>query len=177
MNPLRVTAATLLVLFLPACASSTPPLLHPPAWEMIPAGVTDLLCSRLQMDALATDTVAVIRVTQPLVTAEAIAALKSSISSPKARKAGPGTPQPVNRALPIQFGQRCAWKPLGVFDARPADVMLVELSAPIVNPVIPSEAGLFARVSLAGDHPAWYWVALVPHGDDWGARWVYVLGR
>lgn len=144
---------------------------------MIPAGVTDLLCSRLQMDALATDTVAVVRVTQPLVTTESIAALKSSISSPKARKAPAGTAQPVNRAIPIQFGQRCAWKPLGAFDARPADEMLVELSAPIVNPVIPSEAGLFARVSLAGDHPAWYWVALVPHGNEWGARWVYVLGR
>lgn len=165
------------VLFVTACASTPSPVLQAPAWGLIPAGVTDLLCSRLQMDALATDTVAVVRVTQPLVTTESIAALKSSVASPKARKAPKGTVQPVNRAIPIQFGQRCAWKPIGAFDTRPADEMLVELSAPIVNPVIPSEAGLFARVTLAGDHPAWYWIALVPHGNDWGARWVYVLGR
>jgi hypothetical protein len=164
-------------LFVTACATTPPVLSEAPAWEMIPAGVTDLLCSRLQMDALATDTVAVVRVTQPLVTNESVGALKASVASPTSRKAPKGMAQPVNRAIPIQFGQRCAWKPLGAFDARPADEMLVELSAPIVNPVIPSEAGLFARVTLAGEHPAWYWIALVPHGDDWGARRVYVLGR
>ena len=164
-------------LFVAGCASGPPPLLEPPAWGMIPAGVTDLLCSRLQMDALATDTVTVLRVTQPLVTSESIATLKSSIASPNARKPPKEMAQPVNRALPIQFGQRCAWKPLGAFDARPADEMLVELSAPIVNPVIPSEAGLFVRVTLAGEHPAWYWIALIPHGSEWGARRVYVLGH
>jgi len=175
-KPLLVAGCSLSLLFLSTCATSPPPL-QAPAWEMIPAGVTDLLCSRLQMDALATDTVSVVRVTQPLVTAESVGALKATIPSPKARRAPPGTARPVNRAIPIQFGQRCAWKPIGAFDARPADVMLVELSAPIVNPVMPSEGGLFARVTLAGDHPAWYWIALVPRGDEWAARWVYVLGR
>ena len=158
-----------------SCASPPPPV-SAPAWELIPAGVTDLLCARLQMDALATGSVAAIRVTQPLVSTESVAALRASVSSPKAVRR-PGTIAIVNRALPIQFGQRCAWKPLDVFDPRPADEMVVEFSAPIPNPVIPSEAGLFARVSLAGDHPAWYWIALVPKGDQWAARWVYVLAR
>lgn len=159
-----------------SCASAPPPVVSAPEWALIPAGVTDLLCARLQMDALATGDVTAIRVTQPLVTAESVAVLRSSVSSPKAVHR-PGTVAIVNRALPIQFGQRCAWKPIDVFAPRPSDEMIVELSAPIPNPVIPSEAGLFARVTLAGEHPAWYWIALVPKGDQWGARWVYVLSR
>ncbi|HKR63823.1 MAG TPA: hypothetical protein VJZ00_08830 [Thermoanaerobaculia bacterium] len=126
---------------------------------------------------MATGDVAVVRVTQPLVSNESIAALKASVSSPKAVRRPATPPQIINRALPIAFGSRCAWRPLDVFDKHPSDEMLVEFSAPIVNPVIPSEAGMFARVTLGGQHPAWYWIALVPHGDDWGARWVYVLAR
>ena len=147
-----------------------------PEWDMIPPGVTDLMCARLQMDALATGTVAAVRITQPLVTAESMSALLSSVSSPKARR-HPVNPQLVNRAIPILFGQRCAWKPLGVFDQKPADEMLVEFSSPIANPAIPNEAGMFVRASLGGEHPAWYWIALVPRGDEWAARWVYVLAR
>lgn len=166
-----------MLLLLTACASAPPPpVAKAPEWDMIPPGVTDLLCARLQMDALATGTVSAVRITQPLVNAESVAALRSSISSPKAVR-HPVTPQLINRAIPILFGPRCAWKALDVFDPRPSDEMLVELSAPIINPVIPSEAGIFVRVTLGGEHPAWYWIALVPKDDQWGARWVYVLAR
>jgi hypothetical protein len=143
---------------------------------MVPAGITDLLCDRLRSDALATGPVTVVRVTQPLVTSSSISSLKASVASPRSRK--PSAPIPMtNRAIPIAFGQRCTWKPLDVFDKRPDDEMLVELSAPIINPSIPSEAGLFVRVTLAGENPSWYWIALVPKDDQWAARFIYMLGR
>jgi hypothetical protein len=128
------------------------------------------------MDALATGTIAAVRITQPLINAESIAALRSSVAAPSARRR-PAPPPLINRAIPIAFGTRCDWKPLGAFDPRPSDEMLVEFSAPIINPVIPSEAGIFVRVTLSGEHPSWYWIALVPKDDQWGARWVYVLAR
>jgi hypothetical protein len=174
-STLGMTALSFLLLFA-ACATSPPTVARAPAWDMIPPGVTDLLCSRLQMDALATGTVAAVRVTQPLVNAESIAALRSSVSSPKA-VGHRVVPQLINRAIPIAFGTRCAWKPLDVFDPRPNDEMVVELSAPIVNPVIPSEAGIFVRVTLGRENASWYWIALVPKDNQWGARWVYVLAH
>jgi hypothetical protein len=171
-----VAGSWLFVLFLAGCQSAPPPPVSAPLWDVIPPGVTDLLCARLQMDALATDTVLAVRITQPLVTAESIAALRASVDSPKAVR-HPVMPQLVNRAIPIAFGPRCAWKPLDVFANRPADEMLVEFSAPIANPVIPSEAGIFARVTLGGQNASWYWIALVSRGDQWAARWVYVLSH
>lgn len=174
MIAMRITA--LIALLFTACASTPPPAITAPQWEMIPPGVTDLLCARLQMDALATGTVSAIRITQPLINAESIAALVRSVQSTKAVR-HPVTPQLINRAIPIAFGPRCAWRAIDVFDPRPSDEMVLELSAPIVNPVIPSEAGMFARVTLGGEHPAWYWIALVPKDNQWAARWVYVLAR
>jgi hypothetical protein len=145
-----------------------------PDWEMVPSGVVDALCQRLKMDAIATGRLAIVRLTQPLITPQAIATL----AGPKKVRKAPAAPF-VNRAVPIDFtGSDCHWRPIEPEElGQQPDEMVVELSAPLANPYSKGEAGLFVRVTLGGEHPAWYWISLVPRGDGWGVRFVFVLSR
>jgi hypothetical protein len=45
--------------------------------------------------------------------------------------------------------------------------MVVELSAPAANPFRRPEAGMFVRISLAGEHGQWYWISLLPTAGGW----------
>lgn len=161
---MRITA--LLALLLAACASQPPAApVTAPQWDTVPAGVAEGLCRRLQSDALATGQVLIVKVTQPLVTQDVVAALASSVT----HKGRPTKPVVVNRAIPISTSPAsCNWKPIDVRDLdRNGDMMIAELSAPILNPYRSGEAGVFARVSLAGQHAAWYWIPLARRGDRW----------
>lgn len=162
---MRITA--LFVLLLAACASQPPaPPVTAPLWDTVPPGVAEGLCRRLQSDALATGEVLIVKVTQPLLSPDLVVALGSSVTH-----RGRTQPMPplLNRAIPVATTpSSCSWKPIDVRDLdRNADMMIVELSAPVLNPYRSGEAGVFARASLAGQHPAWYWIPLAQRGDRW----------
>jgi hypothetical protein len=160
-------------LLLVGCASQ-PTAPAAPAWDAIPAGVAEALCTRLQMDAIATGNVTIIRVTQPLATPETIAAV-AGVSNARNLDVYALI---VNRALPILLARgTCNWTPIDVRDVeRHGDEMVVALSAPLPNPFAPGQAGLFARVSLAREHESWYWIPLIPAANGgWSPGFIHVL--
>lgn len=160
-----------LIVLLTAC-SSTPPPAGPlaPEWDMIPAGIAEALCVRLKIDAIATGRLAVVNVTQPLATPLSLGAL-SQLRPQHPRKDGAAERALINRAVPVELRPgSCTWIPVDIREvSRHSDEMLLELSAPLPNPWVAHEAGLFARVTLGGEHPNWYWLPLVPAGAGWTA--------
>ena len=164
-----------LALFLGGCATKAPPVTTPD-WQAVPPQVIEGLCRRLQDDAIATGTLAIVQVTQPLATAESLSALAqvSAGTMPK------GKIEPiVNRVIPLQTSPgSCTWEPIDIREAkRRTDAMIVEVSSPLVNPFDQHEAGVFARVSLAGASDSWYWVSMVPVPQGWTVKKVSVLVR
>jgi hypothetical protein len=162
-------------LFLTACASRPPAPTVGPQWDVVPARVVEALCSRLKMDAIATGRTAIVKVTQPLVTAQNLSALAGSTTPRGAKRRAAAAV--ANRAIPIELGRGpCSWEPIDVRDIdKHSDAMLVELSAPILHPFNTHEAGVLARVSLNNEHQSLYWISMVPRGDQWGIRFVSVL--
>lgn len=152
-----------------SCASAPPPGPEAPEWAAVPPAIAEGLCARLKMDALASGPVTIVKVTQPLANTRSMAAL-AAVSDPRGRKKG-ASAAPVNRAIPVSVvNGSCSWTAIDVRDMpRHRDEMLVELSAPLPNPHTAGEAGLFARVSLGGEHPAWYWIPLAWRGNGWSA--------
>jgi hypothetical protein len=127
------------------------------------------------MDAIATGAVSIVPVTQPLVTAESLAVLSATTTKMVGRGGAPVLA--VNRAIPIALGSSCQWKEIDALDIRKhTDEMVVELSSPILNAGA-REVGMFARTSLGGEHPQWYWIALAPAGNQWAVRFVFVLSK
>lgn len=174
---LAVFATTLVLLFFLASCATTPDA--PPAvpeWDAVPAGVVEALCQRLRNDGLASGSVAIVRITQPLVTPATVAALAGS--RPRQRARGVEGPF-MNRAIPVVTGgSSCEWKPIEATDTeRHRDEIVVELSAPVADPYAPGEAGMFARATLAGEYPSWYWISLIPQKGGWSVRFVYVLAK
>lgn len=165
--------AALVAILLTACSSSAPPAPAVPEWDMVPAGVLESLCSRLQMDAVTSGgTLTVVKTTQPLATPSMLASLARGAS--RARK----VPPPSNRTIPIQVTSgTCTWKAVDAVDRDSQfDEVVVELSAPFANPFA-REAGIIARVSLGGEHPAYYWIPLGSRGDQWSVGFVSVLAQ
>lgn len=171
MPSVKTVSAAAVLLFV-ACASAPPR--EAPQWDAIPPGVVEALCQRLHSDGLASGPVTIVRVTQPLATPENVAALEGTVDDGKSLRKTP--PMVVNRAIPVTLGRgSCSWQPIDVRDAGGTDEMVVEISSPLMNPYTRNEAGLFAKASLADDHPSWYWIALAPATDGWTVRRVLVL--
>ena len=170
-----------LLLFV-SCASSSPQTqLTTPAWDAIPPGVLDTLCSRLRMDAIATGApLAIVGTTRALANQQSLSALAFTArgAKPRNNRVG-GSVADANRAIDVVTeGSACAWRKISVADAaRLHDEMVVELSAPALHPFSPREAGLFARVSLGGQGDSWYWISLLPAGDRWAVGSVTVLSQ
>jgi hypothetical protein len=164
-------AVVLTLILLTACASEPPPA-GPlaPDWDMIPPGIPEALCTRLKIDAVATGRLAVVNVTQPLATPLTLGAL-GHLAPQRPRKDGAAERALINRAVPVELQPgSCTWIPVDIRDvSKHGDEMLLELSAPLPNPWVANEAGLFARVSLGGEHPNWYWLPLYPTGSGWTA--------
>ncbi len=175
---MRIAAAALL-LFLAACATKQPaPPLAAPAWDAIPAGVLDVLCTRLKMDAIASGApLALAATTRPLATSESMAALARSGRGRTSHSRIAASIDEANRALPIiTSGSSCRWRPVAEHQLDTVrDEMLLELSAPLIHPFLPKQAGLFARAAVDGQGPSWYWITLAPQGDTWRVVSVTVL--
>jgi len=144
----RAVVAALLLLT--ACASKPP--LVPPQWDTVPGHIAEALCTRLKMDAVASGSLLIVNVTQPLAAGE-------------------------NRAIPIALGTSCEWTGIDARDIRKhRDEMVVELSNPVADRER-GEVGMLARVTLGGEHPAWYWISLIPYRDQWAVRFVFALSK
>ena len=66
-----------------------------PQWEILPARISDALCQRLKMDALATGKTAIVKVTQPLVTPQEyvfVTGAKDNAIAVFQRNTAPGSP-------------------------------------------------------------------------------------
>ncbi len=151
-----------------SCASTPPPLVAP-EWNAIPAGVIDTFCLRLRAEGLAEGPVTIVNTTQRIATMRHLTALAgprpSKVDPQRAAEALHG----AQRTIPVMLTQsECRWVAVDAANAyRRHDQMIMELSAPMANPFEPGTAGIFVRVSVAGEHGSWYWISLIPRGGDW----------
>ncbi|HEX8155687.1 MAG TPA: hypothetical protein VF698_21315 [Thermoanaerobaculia bacterium] len=180
MKRLAVALPVLVALLLPAAcapADKTPaPLI--PEWDAVPAMIVDNLCTRLRSERLALGEIVILKTTQPLIRASAMAGLaeRAAKRSSPAMLASQyaGYQQVIAVTVPTSG---CGWRAIDVSQASQVrDVMAVELSSPLPNPFARKQAGLFARVSLAGAHASWYWIPLRWNGAAWDLGPVMPLG-
>jgi hypothetical protein len=164
-----LTIRTIVALLLLASCTPPPPApLVAPQWDRVPSGVIDVLCTRMRDDAI-TD-VAVVKTTQRIVTPQALAVLGASYGKQTSNDRMTEALAGGQRTIPIETKSSVCTSvtPIERMDGRVhADAMILEISAPLANPFARNEAGLFARVSLGGQHPAWYWVPLGTTGGMW----------
>lgn len=174
----RLASLATVLLLAASCASAPKTPLAAPDWPAVPPAVLDALCARLRMDAIATGApVSLVGTTRPLATQGSLSSLAYLA---RGRVKGDRVAQSVseaNRALPITIeGSACPWRRISPEQAaRLHDEMVVELSAPAVNPFSPREGGLFVRVTIGGEHASWYWITLFPSESRWAVGGVSVL--
>lgn len=134
---------------------------------MVPSGVIDVICTRLRDDAIST--VSVVKTTQRIATPQALSVLGASYGKRTTNDRITAALASGQRSVPIETRSNvCTVTPVDRLDGRlHADAMILELSTPLANPFARNEAGVFARVSLGGQHPAWYWIPLGKTGGQW----------
>ncbi|MDP9362464.1 MAG: hypothetical protein M3P29_13565 [Acidobacteriota bacterium] len=167
--------------FLVACASAkAPPPPKLPQWTAVPVEVLDSFCANFRDEGISmSTTINVVKKAQKmLITPASMQALSDSFfyhgPTDPAKAASAATA--VAEELPIPMPSACAWRPVEPKSgARYTDTMTLELSPPFVNPFSRNSAGLFARISLGGEAPTWYWLPLVPRGETWTAGRMTVL--
>ena len=170
----------LLALLFVSCATQPQqkPQLTAPDWAAIPPGVLDAFCARLQMDAISTGApLTLVSTTRALANPQSISALALLARGRAKTNRVPMSTEELNRSIPIlSDGPMCAWRaiPASQLDAH-RDEMVVELSAPAINPFEPKTGGMFARVAVGGQGASWYWISLIPRGGRWVVGPVYVL--
>lgn len=157
-----------LLLLLAACATAPPAALVSPEWDAIPSGVIDIICTRLRDDAITA--VSVVRTSQRIATPQALAVLGDSYGKRTTNDRMAEALASGQKSVPVQTTSSvCAVTPIDRMDHRLHDAMILELSSPLANPFARNEAGLFARVSLGGQHASWYWIPLGKTGGTWMA--------
>jgi hypothetical protein len=165
-------AATILAT---SCASSDAPPFAPPPWTDLPPTIAEAVCLRARGEAISHDSpIAAINVTQPgIVNGSSIYSLSHAF--------GMGVSNPVQLAdtlrsatapMPVLFPMMgmgsCTFRPIEAADQqRVTDVMLLQLSSPILNPFVKKEAGVLARLSLGNRNAMWYWVPLAERKEKW----------
>lgn len=169
------------IVLIASCASHQPPAPTLPEWTSVPSSVLDALCIRLHDEGISRESkLNVVGTTQPLVTVGSMHALADAAfyhgrlePSRAAETAGEGA-----RSMPVHAeGSACSWRviPLAGRTVQ-ADVMTVELSAPLINPFAHNSAGLLARLSLGGESATWYWIPIARRDETWAAGMPMVLG-
>jgi hypothetical protein len=151
------------------CATQ-PPAPQSPDWNTIPQGVLETFCLRLKAEGVAEGApVAIVSTTQPIASPATIAALAGPAPKKANMQVAADALKSAQRRMPLTLTEsRCQWIAIDSAKAyRRADQMIVELSAPAANPFRKGQAGLFVRVSLAGEHGQWYWISLIPRAGGW----------
>lgn len=166
-------------LLLSACASAPPA--KAPQWSKVPRVVLDAFCVRLRNEGVSRDsTMVVVKSTQPLITPGSLAALSNispkggtNLDLPTLADEINTTAQFLDLEIPTSG---CSWRTIDAIDRkRDLDTMILQLSPPFVNPFVKSEAGLFARMSVGGDSPEWYWIPLAHKGEQLGVGHILPL--
>ena len=171
----------IVLLLMTGCATApAPPPPRLPQWTAIPATVLDSFCSGFRDEGISSaTTINLVKTAQPmLISAPSMEALSNSFfyhgqldPARAAASAGAGATE-----LPITIPQGCAWRVIAPnTGAKYMDTMTLELSPTIVNPYSRNSAGLFARLTLAGESATWYWLPLIPRGESWVAGRLTVL--
>jgi hypothetical protein len=153
-----------------ACSSTPPPAPLVPEWAAIPPGILETFCLRLKAEGVAEGApVAIVSTTQPIASMSVIGALAGPSPKRGSIQLAAEALQQSRRTIPLTLTEgRCAW--IAVDSAKAyqrADQMIVEMTAPATNPFRRGEAGIFVRVSLAGEHGQWYWLSLLPSSGGW----------
>jgi hypothetical protein len=144
---------------------------EPYTWTHIPSGVLDALCaSSIRNEGIGRQTtINVVPRSQSLVSAASLVSLRRLYFVPlgKGLEKTPQLAQTIAEGLtsvPVDVptsGRACTWAPLDHFDrGRDNDKMILQISTPFANPYSRSEWGSFARLTVGGEAPAWFWVPL-----------------
>lgn len=165
----NVFGSLVAALFL-SCASAPPATSVVPEWSAIPPGIMETFCLRLKAEGVAEGApVAIVSTTQPIASMSVIGALAGPTPKRASVQVATEALAQSQRAMPLTLTEgRCSW--IAVESAKAyqrADQMIVEMSAPAANPFRRGEAGVFIRVSLAGEHGQWYWLSLLQRADGW----------
>jgi hypothetical protein len=120
--------------------------------------------------------VRVVTTTEPLITRESLLGLAEA-ADVKPRKDPQELAEAMAEAAPkelpieIQPAEGCDMQPAASIRELKGDEMVLQFSAPFVNPFVRggAESGVFARLSLAGEAPQWYWVPLKVKDGKWFA--------
>lgn len=162
MSRLTLIVLTLLSI---SCALKPPPPATVPQWTAVPAVVVQAMCIKFHTEGMS-GAVKVVTSTEPLITRESLIGLgevaeqSDSKNDPAqlASSIAAGAPKlPVIVEVPADT---CELLPVASAKDVRGDEMLLQLSSPLVNPYEKQFAGLFARLSVGGENPQWYWVPL-----------------
>jgi hypothetical protein len=164
------SAVCLLLTALLGCASAPPP--KAPEWTTMPPAVLDAFCGKLKQEGLTSMDVPVtiVTTTQPLISGASLQSLghaygKDAEVSPLAQLINSAL-QPMR--IDVSAAHSCSWSGIAKMDPDlHHDFMIVELSAPFLNPFSRRESGLFARYSLGGHDSQWYWIPLAEREGIW----------
>jgi len=151
-----------------ACARMSPPPLTAPPDE-VPRTALDAICTKVRGEGI-TGEIDFVRTTEPLITRDAMIALAES-----GFYAGKTDPAQVADSLaartlklPVTLGSGgCDFRPVDAATQARHDTMLLQVSAPIINPFVRGAAGLFARLSLGNEAAQWYWVPIGMRNGVW----------
>jgi hypothetical protein len=161
--------AFLLLAFLGCTQATTqkPPLTAP---TEMPRTVLEAICTRLRGEGMSGE-IDIVKTTEPLITRETMMALadaaayhgkKEPAEYAEAFAARP--PMPLNISA-----SACELHAVEHGSNVSNDTMLLQLSAPILNPFQRGMAGVFARLSLANEAAQWYWIPLAMRNGVWYA--------
>ncbi len=152
-----------------ACASA--PSATPPRWTEVPAPILNAFCAKIRGEGVSHESLlSVLKTTRPLISANSLGALGASFgkqgNSAMMADVLNSSLQPL--PLAVTPGGNCNWRPVEKFDkTRDHETLIVEFSAPFVNPFTRGESGLFARMSVGGQAPQWYWIPVAEHNGAW----------
>jgi hypothetical protein len=165
-------AIALQILLLAACASSSnkPPVETVPRWTAVPSSIVQAMCTKLHTEGMR-NTVNVETTTEPLITRETLIGLAEAAEQQTRQ-------DPEKLAAIINGGKSmipvtvdgdgsCSFHPVTRAKDGRTDEMLLQFSPPLVNPFERGSAGVFARLSLAGEAPQWYWVPIRQKNGTW----------
>lgn len=165
-----------LVVLLAASCASAPPA-QPPDWTAIPPGVVEALCAKLRSEAISSDSaIAIVGTTEPLITPASIRSLGESYGRGMGvlPLAAPASEAPL--PVTVASSSSCTWMHIDRLDTEHhVDVMVVQISRPVINPYAPAEAGLFARFTVGGRDAQWYWIPIAERKGRWLVGYVIPL--
>jgi hypothetical protein len=161
----RIPFLPLVTLLATSCSLKPPPPATVPQWTAVPAVVVQAMCIKLHTEGMS-GAVNVVSSTEPLITRESLIGLGEVAEQQDSKKdpsqvaasLAAGAPKlPV--VIEVPEGS-CEFHAVASAKEARDDEMLLQLSSPLVNPYERESAGLFARLSLGGENPQWYWVPL-----------------